>query len=457
MHRYDGDSERLAGLVFDYALRRLRFDPVPLDGTRTASALQEAVGETVTPTGIGASRALKIFDDVLSRACISVDHPRYLSFIPAAPSEAATLFDLVVGVSSVYGGSWLEGAGAVFAENQALRWLADLAGFPQGAGGVFVQGGTVGNLSALVAARHAARRRRTAAGLGPPRGRWRFARGVDAHSSLDHAAEVMDVDTVAVPLDTDGRMTGAALADTVEALPESERDSLFAVVATAGSTQFGIIDDLGGVVETAHRYGLWAHIDGAYGLAALAAPSVRHRFAGVSGADSFIVDPHKWLFAPFDACALVYRDPALGKAAHRQHAGYLEILDGPDAWNPSDYAVHLSRRARGLPFWFSLAAHGTDAYTAAIEKSLDTARAAAEQIRRLPYVELVREPELSVVVLRRLGWSPGDYFEWTERLLASGYAFVTPTVHAGETMTRFAIVNPRTEPADIAGILDTMA
>src|SRR4029079_6259755 len=110
--------------------------------------------------GLGGQEALALFDTVLSKACISVDHPRYLSFIPAAPHEAATLFDLVVGASSIYGGSWLEGAGAVYAENQALRWIADLAGFPAQAGGVFVQGGTLGNLSALVAARYDAQARR---------------------------------------------------------------------------------------------------------------------------------------------------------------------------------------------------------------------------------------------------------------------------------------------------------
>ena len=95
--------------------------------------------------------------------------------------------------------------------------------------------------------------------------------------------------------------------------------------------------------------GVWLHVDGAYGLAALAAPSVRHRFAGIERADSLIVDPHKWLFAPFDACAVLYRDPSVAKAAHSQHGAYLEVLNESGDWNPSDYAVHLSRRARGLP------------------------------------------------------------------------------------------------------------
>ena len=128
-------------------------------------------------------------------------------------------------------------------------------------------------------------------------------------------------------------------------------------------------------------------------------------------------------------------------------------------WNPSDYAVHLSRRARGLPLWFSLATHGTRAYTEAIEGTLDVARHAAAEVRRRPYLELVREPSLSVVVFRRLGWDESQYNKWSRRLMKAHYAFVTPTKHkpTGETCTRFAIINPRTTVADIDGILDTMA
>ena len=173
MHRFDDETELLAQAILDYARRRLILDPVPLDGPRPMADLEASAGQTITEDGLGGQAALALFDDVLSKACISVDHPRYLSFIPAAPTEAATLFDLVVGASSIYGGSWLEGAGAVYAENQALRWIADLAGFPAGAGGVFVQGGTLGNLSALVAARHTAAQRRGA--HGPTAGSWRAA------------------------------------------------------------------------------------------------------------------------------------------------------------------------------------------------------------------------------------------------------------------------------------------
>jgi len=169
-----------------------------------------------------------------------------------------------------------------------------------------------------------------------------------------------------------------------------------------------------------------------------------------------VVNPHKWLFAPFDCSALVYRDPAAGTAAHTQRAGYLDVLTESGDFNPSDYAIGLTRRARGLPFWFSLATHGTRAYTDAVERTLEVARYAAAEIRRRSYLSLLHEPQLTVLVFRRHGWDPADYQRWSDRLLADGFAFVVPTVHQGQTVARFAIVNPRTTEADISAILDTM-
>ena len=169
------------------------------------------------------------------------------------------------------------------------------------------------------------------------------------------------------------------------------------------------------------------HVDAAYGGAALLAPSVRDRFAGIEHADSLVIDPHKWLYAPFDCAALLYRDPALARAVHTQDASYLDVIhDEPDEWNPSDYAYQLTRRARGLPLWFSLAVHGSDAYRDAIERVLATAHAAAARIRALPHLELVREPELSIVLFRRTGWTGADYDAWSARLLDEQIAFVDP-------------------------------
>ncbi len=448
MHEFTPEVEALAAEILKYSLERLKDDP-PLDGPRSAEDLFNEVGNTITSKGLGGHKALEVFTNVLAKACISTDHPRNLAFIPSAPSEYANLFDLVVGASALYGGSWQEGAGAVFAENQAIQWLIDLAGLPESAGGVFVQGGTIGNLSALVVARAEARKK-----FGNPE-RWVIACSQEAHSSVVSAANVMDVDVLKVAVDKDGRLLGATVAQAIDELHASTNKRVFAVVATSGTTNLGIIDDLKGIGNTAHERDIWFHVDGAYGLAALCAPSVRHMFDGVETADSFIVDPHKWLFAPFDACALVYRNPDLAKQAHSQHASYLDTLKD-DNWSPSDYAIHLTRRTRGLPFWFSLAAHGTDAYTEAMEQTMTVAKQAADLVRNHPNLELLFEPELSIVAFTRNGWSAADYQKWSDQLLEEQIGFIPPSSHDGQPILRFAIVNPWTKISDISMILERL-
>ena len=445
MHEFTAEVEALAQEILAYSLDRLKNDP-PLDGPRTAEDLFNEVGNTITARGLGGHEALEVFTSVLAKACISTDHPRNLAFIPSAPSEYANLFDLVVGASALYGGSWQEGAGAVFAENQALRWLSDLAGLPESAGGVFVQGGTIGNLSALVVARAEARKKY------PDATRWVIACSEEAHSSIVTAANVMDVDVLKVPVAATGKLMGESVALAIDQLHSTTSHRVFAVVATAGTTNLGIIDDLKGIGSAAHTRGIWFHVDGAYGLAALCAPSVRPHFDGVEAADSFIVDPHKWLFAPYDACALIYREPELARQVHSQHASYLDILkDG--AWSPSDYAIQLTRRTRGLPFWFSLAAYGTDAYAEAMEHSLTVAQQAAQLVQAHPNLELLCEPELSIVAFTRKGWVASDYQKWSDKLLADQVGFIPPSSHHGQPILRFAIVNPWTKISDIELIL----
>ena len=140
-------------------------------------------------------------------------------------------------------------------------------------------------------------------------------------------------------------------------------ESLAAVVATAGTTNAGIVDDLAGIAIVAGEHDMWVHVDGAYGGAGLFAPSVRRAYDGIEHCDSFVVDPHKWLFAPYDCAALLYRDPAVARSVHRQDASYLDVIhDNPAEWNPTDYAYHLTRRARGLALWFSLAVQGQRLY-----------------------------------------------------------------------------------------------
>jgi aromatic-L-amino-acid decarboxylase len=451
MHRYDERTRRIADAVLAYTRERLELDPVPLDHAIAPDELAALVPNLIGPTGNDPDYVLGLFSEVLAEAVISVDSPRFLAFIPAAPTKASLLFDMVVSCSSLSGISWLESAGAVHAENQALRFLSDLAGLPEHAGGVFVQGGSAANLSALVVARERARAKIGA----DPRAGLRFAVSAQTHSSVANTMRIIDVDPLLIP-GVDDRLTGAALDAALAA--DDDPSSVCAVVATAGTTNAGLVDDLTGVARVCDDRDIWMHVDASYGGAALLAPSVRARFEGIEHADSIVIDPHKWLYAPFDCAALLYRDPAFARVVHTQSASYLDVIhEDAHGWNPSDYAYQLTRRARGLPLWFSLAVNGSDAYRDAIEHVLETTRATTERIRSLPQLELVREPELSVVLFRRTGWAEADYEAWSARLLAEQIAFVAPTRWHDEPVARLAFLHPETTLDIVDEVLATIA
>lgn len=447
MHEWDADTNLFAHSVIGYAIERLQLPKDTRWGARPATELAAVVQPTVSPDGVGGVEALRVFRDVLMPACRPMDSPMNLAYVPTAPSIAATMFDLVVSASSIFGGAWEAGAGAIAAENAAIRWLADLAGFPEGAGGVFVSGGSAANLSALVAARHVHERRH-----GRPR-RWAIAATSEVHASVRAAARVMDCEVVGVEVDRRGRLTGSALA---AALDRHGPDGVFAVVATGGTTNAGAIDELDAIADVCEARGLWLHVDGAYGLAALCSDLARPQFAGIERADSFGVDPHKWLFAPYDCAALVYRDPTPAAEAHAQHGSYLDAVDRGE-WNPSDYAYHLSRRARGLPLWFSLATYGTRAYTEAVDASLHTTRALAADIAARPGFTLLMEPQLSVLLFTVDGYDRDRYMEWSRAKARAGEALVVPTSWGDSPCLRLCIVDPRTRLADVTALLDDLA
>jgi len=244
----------------------------------------------------------------------------------------------------------------------------------------------MGNLSAL----HAARTKRETDLSDRPH-RWKLVACEEAHSSIAAAAKVMDVDLHLVESDSQGRMCVDKL---IEAI--TDPDQVFAVVANAGATNSGAVDDLSAIATFCNQHGIWMHVDGAYGLAAMASQQQRPKFNGIEHAHSLIVDPHKWLFAPYDSCALIYREPEYAALAHTQHAEYLEAVD-KSAWNPSDFAIHLTRRARGLPLWFSLSTYGTTAYENAIDGVIQIANEIATGIENSRNLELVIPPQLSVI------------------------------------------------------------
>ena len=436
MHQFDSE---LTGRVFDYMRDRLSMPEVPLDFPGDPKVLADALSGLVRPEGNSAESILKLYDEVISRTVVSGDSPRFMAFIPTAPTKAALLFDMIVSCASIQGISWLEAAGAISAENQVLRWMSDVAGLPESAGGTFVSGGSAANLAALTVARDSGRKRLH----GGKRLPVRIALSEQAHSSIGNSLGILDIEPLRV--ETAGyAMTKADLERALLAVKDNDAP-VVGVVATAGTTNAGIIDDLAGISEVARNHDMWFHVDAAYGGAGLLAPSVREQFAGIENADSITMDPHKWWFSPFDVAAILYKNPKLAASVHTQDASYLDVLHEDDSQiNPTDLAYHLTRRARGLPLWFSVVVNGTDAYRDAVEASISLTNEVADFIRGHENLELVIEPSLSVVLWRRKGWNARDYRDLQDKLIESQTAFVTPTSWQGETVGRFAFVHPGT-------------
>ncbi|MUP46248.1 aminotransferase class V-fold PLP-dependent enzyme [Gramella sp. BOM4] len=453
MHTIDMDLVEMTLDVMKYTIDRISNVTPELGSPRKEEELLRIVGETITPEGIGGENAFQLFRDVLVKATVPIDHPRHLAFVPAAPTRAAIMFDLVTSASSIHGAYWMEGAGGIFCENQAMKWLVSLTKLPETAFGVFTSGGTAANLSALVAARDVWREKDSS--MEKERALLLTSNG--AHSSIKSMAKVMDADVAMVESDEEF-LSGEALRSAIDNLSEKDRKRLFAVVATGGTTNAGIIDDLKGVAEICEKEEVWLHVDCAYGGGALAANSVRHLFDGIEKADSITIDPHKWLFSPYDCGAVIYKDLELAKNAHSQKGAYLEIFkdEGAQGFNPADYQIQLTRRLRGLPLWFSLAMHGTNKYREAIERGIELANIAAKKVQEHENLELVRPASLSVVLFKRKGWKAEDYRDWTYKNHREGFALVTPSSWKGESVIRFCFINPDTTEKDIDDILATL-
>jgi len=456
MHKTDIDLVDMTMDVMKYVIDRLSSTKQKIGKPKKEEELKALVGETITENGIGGERAFKLWKKHLTKCNVPIDHPRHLAFVPASPTRAAVMFDLVTSASSIHGAYWMEGAGGIFCENEAMRWIVSLTGLPEGAFGVFTSGGTAANLSAIVTAREYWRslkeRNNLEKGL--------IITSIGAHSSIKAMAKVADIDVLLV--DTEDKLEKEALEVTIKNLPIQQRQRLFAVVGTGGTTNAGIVDDLEGIAAICEKENLWFHVDAAYGGGALVADSVRHLFNGIEKADSITIDPHKWMFSPYDCGAVIYRNPELAKNAHSQQGSYLDIFkdEGAHGFNPTDYQIQLTRRVRGLPLWFSLATHGTDRYKEAVERGIELAQIAGRLIKENPNVELVREPSLSCVLYRRIGWDSHDYTHWTYENHEKGFALVTPTKwkqgDSYETVSRFCFINPDTTENDIDLILKSM-
>ncbi|HEX2140122.1 MAG TPA: pyridoxal-dependent decarboxylase [Woeseiaceae bacterium] len=416
-------------------------------------ALSQPFGEQ--PSGI--EQVLAILDAELNAGGINPASGGHCGYIPGGGLYPAALGDFLAGVTNQYSGVFFAGPGAVRLEMRLVKWLAELLGYPAAtAGGDLTSGGSIANLSAIVAAREAHGVR---AGDLPRRVVYLSGQ---CHHSLHKALRIAGLEECVrrdIRVDERWRMDPAALARQVESDRAAGLLPWF-VVASGGTTDVGAVDPIADIAEIANSEGLWLHVDAAYGGAFLLCEQGRRALDGIGQSDSAVIDPHKGLFLPFGSGALVVRERERLAAANRYHANYMQDAFGPGVeLSPADLSPELSRPFRGLRLWLPLKLFGLAPFRAALEEKLLLAQYFHARLSELPGWEVGPAPDLSVVTYR---YRPdrGDPDDFNRRLIAAvqddGRVFLSSTSLQGRFTLRLAVLHFRTHLAEIDLALDLL-
>ncbi|WP_225102422.1 pyridoxal-dependent decarboxylase [Streptomyces sp. CoH27] len=418
-------------------------EPLPEQGS-DLTALLERLAQDVLPLGI------------------RFDHPRCFAFVPTTGNYPAALADLLSAAFLSVPGAWLVGSGPTRIELTTIAWLRELLGLPDDFGGLFVSGGSLANLTALAAARDHH--------LAGDLTKARLYCSTQAHPSIARAAHLLGLDRsrlIALEPDHAQRLDPHALSARLDAdLAAGLRP--FAVVATLGTTSTGAIDPLAELATLCRRYRLWLHIDGAHGAAVALTSRGRHLRTALGQADSLTIDPHKWLFQPYEAGCVLVRDPQLLKntfrmARHHLDTGYLHPAEAHgDEINLDDYGPQQSRGLRALKLWLSLKTFGAAAFRRAVDHGLQLADHAAARISVHRELDLVTGPSLGILTFRYLpaeATTDPDMLDEFQHAVsravgATGQAMLLTTRVRGRTALRMCTINPATTRADIDATLD---
>ncbi len=447
----DPALEEMASRVVAWVLRHLDTLPDQPVGTlgdaeQLRRLLHEAAPEGPTPFEV----VLERFSTAVAPFAFRPSHPRFLAFIPSAPSPVSILADWLAAGCNFFAGVWLEAAGPTRIELTVLDWFRTLLGMPEGASGLLTGGGSSANLTALVAARE----RLTRDG----RGRAVMYVSEQRHWSLDRAAHVAGFFPEQLrPVACDGgqRMDVAALRRHIAA-DRAAGLVPWLVAANAGTTNTGAIDPLAEIAEVCRREGLWFHVDAAYGWANALVPEGRAELEGVGEADSVTLDPHKWFATGFDAGALLVRDPAGLERAFSLRPEYMQDVEpGAGEVNFCDRGIDLSRRFRALKIWLPVQVQGLGWYREMVRHTRHLARFAAARLAEAGF-EIASPPRLGLVGFR---W-PGDdamNLALTERVRDGGEMFLSTTRLGGRVVLRMCFVNYRTAEADVERCVAVLA
>jgi aromatic-L-amino-acid decarboxylase len=420
----------------------------PQLGETLIGRLDEPLPEESCDVETTLAEAARVLD-----ASISPSRPLYLGYIGSTGLEIGVLasalmatYDANLAVAS---------GGADLVEEQTLRWVADFVGFPF-AEGTFTSGGMTSNLTALLAARERALPGCRVDGLGDRKAAVYCS--AESHHSVVRAVEVCGLGSNAVrsiPVDEKHRMQPEALE---EALSRDVAAGVVAVavVATAGTTLTGAVDPLDAVADVCERYGVWLHVDGAYGLPGAAAPSAAPLFAGLERADSATIDAHKWLGVQKSCSVVLLREAGRLQAAFGHEERYM--LHEGDVANPVDRTLEYSRPFRSLRLWMSFRVYGAARYRAWIEATLANARLLADSLRKSPEFELLHDPMLSTVCFQHVPPGEGDIdahnIKLAREMQRDGRVFLAPASVDGHACLRVCFVNFRTTPDRAAFVME---
>jgi len=381
---------------------------------------------------------------------LHVDHPRFFAFVPGPNNFVSTMADALAAGFNIFNGTWLGGSAAAAVELGLVRWLCRICGFPKAAGGLFVSGGSMANLTALVAARHALLHDRLENAT--------VYFSDQTHSSVERALRVIGfLPEQLRKLESDGNFR-LSIQRLRRAMADDRAKGLrpFCVIANAGTTNTGAIDPVKDLADLAATEKVWLHIDGAFGAAAILSERGRELLQGIERADSISLDPHKWLFQSFECGCVLVRDAALLKSAFQIKADYLRDVHRVDEeFNPCDYGVQLSRSFRALKVWLSLQTFGLGAFREAIARGFELAELAERELRARNGWEILSPAQMATVCFR-FGKSDRLQTQLVDVMMKDGYALLTSTELRGAVSLRLCTINPRTTEQDIVETINRL-
>jgi len=389
----------------------------------------------------------RLFDDVIPFSSRSA-HPRFFAYVPFAGTWPGALGDFVAAACNLYAGSWQEAAGPTQLELEIVGWFRDWVGYPDGAGGTLLSGGSAANLTALACAREAL--------VGSMRDDLVIYASDQAHSSVGRAARTLGFrpDQLRVlPVDDTLRLEPAELEDAMAA-DEAAGRLPFLVAANVGATSSGAVDPLAELAEVCRPRNVWLHADGAYGGFAVLTERGRAQLGPMHVADSITLDPHKLLYQPYECGCLLVRDRGVLRRAFETRSDYLRDHVAEDGEvNFADRGLQLTRMSRAFKLWLSLRTFGLSSFRAAIDRTFDLAEHARDRIETSDTLELVVEPSLGIVCFRRLDLPDEAVDGLVAALAQSGVGLISSTRVHGRPSLRLCILNHTSTAEDVDQVL----